>query len=659
LRVCTLPQTTHLDHQRSYILQEVIRANSRLSSRQNATLYKYKSGVGMSPRTIPGLLDTRCAVSPVAPAFYKLGQDKRWEPVSWEQFAQKVAWMGAALIEAGVGRGDHVGILAPTSLDWEYAQMGAFAAGAIVAGIDPNYPPDQLNQVIRLLDPSVLFVQDQAALVKISGGIRDRIKLIIIFDGNPQHVAERSVQDILAACHVPELRKTGAGPEPHDAAVMVFSSGTTGSPKAIVFSHEQVLAAIDAILEAFDDLEEGTVLLCWLPLANLFQRVINFYAIARGATSYILSDPRELMDYIGTIEPHILIGVPRVFERLQSGIIGRIAKLPLPVRYLTQWSLRLGCEQVRAKVSGKRTGIAITVVWHLADKFILKQLRAVFGKRLRYFVSGSAAMPLWLLKWFEAIGLPVLEAYGVSENIIPMATNRFSLRKSGTAGKPLSPNQITLAQDGEILVRGPGIFHGYWNAPESGTERFTADGYWCTGDFGRFDEEGFLSLLGRKSEVFKTPGGKWVSPMRIEEQLQRVAYIEQSVVLQLASGAIASILSMDKAKLMCRMDRRGTDEEPVDEQWFQSTFGEALRADFRAALGDLPAYQRLAGVIVTFQQFSIAGGELTTNLKLRRKIVEARFATHLKRLETAIATTLQANRSTGSRSVLMPVVFLA
>lgn len=616
------------------------------------------NGVTMTRRTIPDLLEARCAASPAAPAFFTLGLDKRWEPVSWEQFARKVAWMRAALIEAGIRRGDRVGILAPTSLDWEYAQMGAFAAAATVAGIDPNYPADQLDQVIRLLDPSVLFVQDQAALAKIPKDTRDRIKLVVILDGNPQRISERSVKDIFAASDAPEPKHAVAGPEPHDAAVIVFSSGTTGSPKAIVFSHEQVLGAIDAIFGAFDDLEEGIVLFCWLPLANLFQRVINFYAIRRGATSYILSNPRELMDHMSSVEPHILIGVPRVFERVQSGIADRITKLPLPVRHLAEWSVRIGQKQALEKSCGKRPGIATTVCWHVADKIILRRLRAVFGKRLRYFVSGSAAMPLWLLEWFEAIGLPVLEAYGVSENIIPMATNRFSLRKSGTAGKPLPPNQISFAEDGEILVRGPGVFRGYWNALDPSAERFTADGYWCTGDFGRRDEEGFLSLLGRKSEVFKTPEGKWVSPMRIEEQLRRVAYIEQSLVLQLGSGVIASIISIDKAKLVCKMDDDGTDDEQLDELCSRGAFGEALRADLGAALGDLPRYQRISGVIVTFQQFSIEGGELTTNLKLRRKIVEGRFAAHLKRLEITIAATLKTGRSVDSGSVLMPVILV-
>jgi long-chain acyl-CoA synthetase len=592
-------------------------------------------------------------------AFFALGPYKNWQPVSWQQFAQKAGWVGAALNEAGIGKGDRVGILAPTSLNWEYAQMGSFIAGAAVAGIDPGYPADQLDQVINLLDPSALFVQDLATLARIPQDVRGRIKLIVVFDGNSNDALERSIQDILAANRGSELRNTFAGPEPGDAAAIVFSSGTTGPPKAIVFSHEQVCAAIDSILAAFDDIEEGVVLLCWLPLANLFQRVINFFAIARGATSYMLSDPRELMNHLGSVQPHILIGVPRVFERMQAGITEHIEKRPRPIRHLIRWAMREGHERAFAKISGKRRGIAATISWQFADKLALRRLRGVFGGRLRYFVSGSAPMPLWLLEWFEGIGLPVLEAYGVSENIIPIATNRFSSRKPGTVGRPLSPNEVRLAPDGEILVRGPGVFNGYWNVPASAPERFTAEGYWCTGDFGRLDEEGFLSLLGRKSEAFKTSGGKWISPMRVEEQLRRVSYIMHSTVFQLDSGEIASILSIDKSKLMrAAIGKAHANEGPINED-FQRIFEETLRTDLSAALSVLPPYQRPVGVIATCNQFSIEGGELTVNLKLRHRIIIERFSSHLQRLETGVAETLKNRRPTGTRSDLRLVIIIA
>jgi long-chain acyl-CoA synthetase len=465
--------------------------------------------------------------------------------------------------------------------------------------------------------------------------------------------------DLLASTPHNANKMTGS-PEPQDPAVMVFSSGTTGLPKAILFSHKQVCDAIEAILDAFDDIEEGTVLLCWLPLANLFQRVINFCAIGRGATSYILSDPRTLMDHIGDVKPHILIGVPRVFERMQTGIVERIEKLPLPLRYLAQGSLLLGRRHAVAKVTGKHPAIASKICWFFVEMLILSRLRAAaFGGRMRYFISGSAAMPLWLLEWFEGLGLPVLEAYGISENIIPISANRFSSRKLGAVGKPVSPTQISLAPDGEILVRGPGVCGGYWRAPAASSERFTLDGFWRSGDVGCLDEEGFLSLLGRKSEAFKTSGGKWVLPMRIEEQLRRVPYISESIVLQLDSGVIASVVNIDRSKLSSPTGGRYKDEDVLDEKFFRHFFAEALQIDLKTVLADLPAYQRPIGVVVTFQQFSIQGGELTTNMKVRRGIVIERFESQLKRLGLDIARASETARSAGSSHVSNPVIVLA
>lgn len=611
----------------------------------------------MSPRTLPGLLEARRRASPGVHAFFTLNPDRSWQAVSWEQFARGAAQIGAALIEAGIGKGDRIGILAPTSLNWEYAQMGAFIAAATVAGIDPNYPADQLAQVLRVLDPPVLFVQNHAMLAKVPVDLRNRIKLIMIFDGNALSASERSVQDILIAGHDVEPEKISGHLEPQDAAVMVFSSGTTGSPKAIVFSHEQVLAAIDAILEAFDDIEPESTLLCWLPLANLFQRIINFCAIGRGFSSYILSDPRDLTEYVASVKPSILIGVPRVFERMQEKIVEHIEKLPWPSRDLVLWSLRLGREYAGAKLSGRRPGITIVICWYFTDKLILRRLRAIFGTRLRYFVSGSAPMPLRLLEWYEAIGLPVLEAYGISENIIPVAINRIWLRKIGTVGKPLSPNRVAFAPDGEILINGPGIFNGYWNAPQHSAERLDINGYWQTGDLGYMDEEGFLFVTGRKSEIFKTSGGKWLSPVRVEERLHQVDYIEQAIVFSLDSGTIATILNIDKVKFM-RRSGCCLQEKSVSEKQLNEACADSLRADLEAALEDLPIYYRPAGVIITLELFSIEGGELTTNLKLRRKIIIDRFASHLKRLEIAISETLKSNRYAGGRSVLTPVILL-
>lgn len=583
-------------------------------------------------RTIPELLAERCRLSPQAPAFLTLDQDKCWQPIDWSEFAINVNRVSITLLGAGIRKGDRVAIMAPTSLNWEYAQMGALSIAATVAGIDQNYPADQLDYVLRYISPSVLFVQDCVALSKIPVELREQIKLIVLFEGNPQKKREISMENILAIDKSIKYQDNYAVPKSQDIAIIVFSSGSTGMPKAIHYSHLQILITIEVILNVFKDIKEDAVFLCWLPLANLFQRVVNFWAIGVGAKSHILSDPRDLMIQIGFVNPHILIGVPKVFNRIQSGVVNHIKESGWPVRYLMQQALRIGRKYALAQLSSRRVGIVATLTWGLADKLLISRLRALFGSRLRYFISGSAAMPIELLEWFEGIGLPVLEAYGVSENIIPIAINRPSLRKLGTVGKPLFPNQVKLAEDGEIMVRGPGVFNGYWNSPDQSIERFSDDGYWYTNDLGYFDEHGFLTLMGRKSDVFKTPEGKWVSPMRIEEQFQQISFVEQCIIFQSASGRVAAILSVDKEKYM----------QEIGSFAETSVFSQAdnlnirsriLWANFESIFQQIPKYQRPIGIIVTLERFTVEGGELTTNMKPRRGAIINNYLLHIKQLE--------------------------
>ncbi len=609
-----------------------------------------------SHETISDLLAARCAASPEATAFFTLDHNKSWQAVSWEQFAKNVSRVSVALIAAGVRKGDRVGILAPTSLNWEYAQMGAFAAGAIVAGIDYNNPSEQLNSIINILDLSVLFVQDQGTLAKIPIELCAKIKLIVLLEDNAQHVYECSMPEILAVEEVVEVWNS-AGPEAHDAALIVFTSGTTDFSKAIVYTHKQVLIAVDTILGVFDDIETGVILLCWLPLANLFQRIINFCAISKGASNYILNDPRDLMNYLDNVSPQILIGVPKIYERIHAGVIDRIDKEMWLTRKLIRWALRIGHKQSHMKLSLLEPSLTDTILWYFADKTILWRLRRIFGSRIRYLISGSAAMPLWLLEWFESIGLPVLEAYGISENIVPNAINRLSARKLGTVGKPLIPNDITLASDKEILIRGPGVFNGYWrNIPDAGyKDRFTADGYWCTGDLGFFDDEGFLSLTGRKTEAFKTSGGKWVMPAQMEAKLRYITYVEEGIVFPLACGKVAAILSVSKLKCPIKNSSM-LENKALAKDDFQDINVEQLRVDLETALHTFPVYQRPIGIIVTVKQFSILSGEMTANLKLRRKTVIDNFASYINELEDEVVSFPKHNQSVHASAAIKPII---
>ncbi|HEY3196411.1 MAG TPA: AMP-binding protein [Nitrospirales bacterium] len=556
------------------------------------------AGNTLGASTIAELLERRAALTPDETAFTLLGSAEH--RVTWAQHALTARAVASSLQNAGIERGDRVGILAPNCIAWEHAQMGALACGAIVVGIDPHYPDGVLAGVLRQVRLAALFVADAAVLTRVPREIRSGLKLTATLSGAPDESSCRTLDElVLAGVLLEPTPPTG-----NDGAIIIFSSGTTGSPKPIVYKHTQVLVAVAALLEAYPEFGKGCRLLCWLPLANLFQRLINLCAIANGATTYMIGDPRTVMDYVAQAAPHLLIGVPRFYEKLHSGVEARIAALPRPASALSRWALRTARR-------GRRTGLR----YALADRLVLQRLRAIFGDNMRYLISGSAPLPRWLVDWFEAIGLPVFEAYGISENIVPISMNRPGAYRAGTVGKPLAPNEVRIAPDGEIEVRGPGVFQGYGIDSERSHNEIEAeiDGFWRSGDLGAFDEDGFLRITGRKNELFKTSTGRWVSPAEIEACLRRIWYVDHAVALGAGRKTVIAVLCVQP-----------------------SAHTASIEMDIATVMQDIAAYQRPAGVLITRQSVTIEGGGLTTNLKLRRKAVETKYEEALGKLFDAV-----------------------
>lgn len=536
--------------------------------------------------TIPALLAARAAETPALTAFYSRTASGAWAPLSWAAFAAEVARLAGALHRAGVGRGTRVAILARTSVEWERAQMAALRLGAVVAGVDPNYPDDALARVLDATAPEALFVDDDATVARLSAAARARLRLV------------RRLRDEFEG---PNAALPDDGPGGDDPAIVTFSSGTTGTPKPIAYTHAQVRVAVHAILEAFPDIGPGSRLACWLPLANLFQRVIDFCAMARGASSHVVEDPREIVQHLPAIAPHVFIGVPRFFEKVQAGVDARMRSA------VARWAL----QRARRRATGEGNGVLERIGFALADRLVLRRVRRVFGGSVRYLISGSAPMPGWLLEWYDAVGLPVYEAYGVSEDIVPVAMNRPGGRRAGSVGRPLPQNEVRLAPDGEVRVRGAGVFTGYLGQPDG--PRPDAEGFWATGDLGALAADGYLRLTGRKSDAFKTPAGRWIVPAEIEARLRRTPYVEYAVVVRAGAGVPVAVLNVDPAQLGGAVP------------------AERIAADASATLGDLPAFARPAGFVVVTEPFSIAAGDLTTNLKPRRAAIAARLGREIER----------------------------
>ena len=583
-----------------------------------AAIHDPESGPGVTgTRTITALLADRAARSPTDPAQWERVADGHWEPTTWKALRDQVARLSRGLRDIGVVAGERVAILAAGSSWWDRMHLAVAAARAVVVGLDPHAGGAQLGSQLALTHPVGIVVDHLSALDALSPAARASLRFVVHLSpegGAPQAACGPVV---VTPGELARLGERDAGrawdeARPDDPVWVIFTSGTTGEPKGLLYRHHQVHRAVEAIVGAFDDITEGARLASWLPLSNPFQRIINLSAVARGAQTYYVPDPREVMRHLPAIRPHVFVGVPRFYEKFHAGAQAALDHGgPLRSR-IARWALRVGERCAACERHGRRAGPFLPLAHRLADALVLRRIRAAFGGELRYLVSGSAPMPPWLLERLHGMGLLVLEAYGLSECIVPVATNRLGAYRFGTVGQAMAGNEIRLAADGELLLRSAGVFEGYLG--NSGGAAVDADGWLATGDFAEIDGDGFVRLVGRKSEVFKTSTGRRVAPAAVEAVLRMVPGVEHAAVFGEARRTLLAVVTV------------GTDATPTP----------ALRDAALRALRVLPDHLRPAGLVVSRRPLTLDAGELTANLKLRRDHVRRRFAAALDALAALV-----------------------
>lgn len=561
--------------------------------------------------TLPGWLAWRAANTPTSPSQWSIHQDDQWQSCDWRAYFTTTARVAAALRRMGLAPGDRLGIMAPSCEKWDVVQMAALAAGAVVVGVDIHEHDERLAKILMVCALKVLVIADEAMLLRLPKDIRAQLVLVITL------APQARSPDVVGWQHLIESVSNNAEwydqARPEAFALIVFTSGTDGEPKGIAYTHRQVTLACSAILEAFPNIGAGARLACWLPLSNLFQRMINFCAIARNAQTYYVENPRDIMRHLPRIAPQVFIAVPRFYEKFYAGIRERLERKPRWQRRVFERALNLARGIDTLRRSGSRIPLGLGAAGAVLDGAALRPARVVMGGQLRFLVSGSAPMPKWLLADLSALGMPVYEAYGMSENIVPISINRLDAVKLGSVGKPMHSNEIRIAADGELLVRGPGVFGGYLGEPPASR---TADGFLATGDYAEQDDEGFITLVGRKSDIFKTSTGRRVAPSAIESLVKQVPDVEQCLVLGANRPFVVAIVWVAANKL--------------------AQLQQGLSAKVRLLVAGLPDYQQPAGLILATRVLSVERGEITPNLKLRRRQIEHNYATDIERLYAQI-----------------------
>ncbi|MET0081744.1 MAG: AMP-binding protein [Sedimenticola sp.] len=575
--------------------------------------------------TIPELLEKRARQTPHETAYWWKDDAGNWNAIDWVHFYQTSYRLKVGLLKHGLVRGRAVGIMAHTSLQWELSHMAVLAAGGVVVGLDPHEVPDNLAHAIVTADISILVVASRELLEVLPEKARNQVRLVVEIESSNSREPEPAVLSFDELCNteVEVVDVDYTDPSQEDLATIIFTSGTTGTPKAIAYRHEQVVFACSSILDTYNDISQGSRLACWLPLSNLFQRMVNLCAIQRGAQTFFVTDPRRIMDELPKISPHVFIAVPRFYEKLYEGLESELAKKPAFIQSLILFCLKNAEADGSSSIGAGGLSALLRDTFRNVNRLLLKKFTDLFGENLRYLISGSAPMPLWLLKRMEAMGLLVLEAYGISENIVPISANRPTEYRFGTVGKPLPGNSVKLSDDGELLISGEGVFHGYLNKDRRSAEPEEDQRYFPTGDYAQIGEDGFLRLTGRKSEVFKTSTGRKIAPFEIEAAIKQVSGVDQAVVFGSGKKVLTAILSVTPPKV----SEEGELKSGISQPEFST-----LRAAIKESLADFPSFKRPAALVITTRPFTIVDGELTSNLKIRRNTIQQNYGRYLDRL---------------------------
>ncbi len=535
-------------------------------------------------------------------AFYRDTARGEWHAITCLKLHLLVEEMQTYLQSSGIHGGTIVGIVLPSGVTWEIVRFACLQIGAAVVGLDHHDLGDTFTHVVAISQAQYL-ITDAAAQQQLTLADYPSVTTAVVIDTDqPTLTIEARARLISSTQPAGETARNRdrESDQRADVAAIVFTSGTGGKPKGIGYSAAQISLAVSAIIEAFPELDDTRRTACWLPLSNLFQQIVNLCALKVGAPIYFVEDPRKIMQLLPQIRPIVLIGVPRFFEKAFESISARFAKLPAPLAGAIGFLLRH---------AGSRT--AAGRLWAMVATPFFAPVRNAFGGQIAFFISGSAPLQPQLLHRFDALGLPIFEAYGLSENIVPVAVNRPAAYRFGSVGRPLDRNELKIAGDGELWCRGPGVCRQYLNSEQQPS--LDQDGFLATGDYAELDTDGYLWLTGRKSEGFKTSTGRLIAPTEIEACLVGIPAIDQAVAFGANRKFIVLLVTL---------------RPPYPDATGMRSIVAAVRRATRA----LTDYKRPAGVALLQHTFSSSGGELTANLKLRRQAVAQRYADHIDAL---------------------------
>ncbi len=620
--------------------------------------------VASEARTLGDVLRRRARVTPSRAAHFTKAVDGVWRRTHWEGFLHAARNMAAGLIELGLEPGERVAILGPTRAEWAFQDFGAQLAGLVSVGVYPMQSPEQLRYLLEHSETRVIFVSGEAELTNVLEAARGLDSLRAIVPWEAEHLGIGGDERLLSPEHFSreappeteaEIERRLAGRSENDTAILIYTSGTTGPPKGAMISHGNILSLLRTDLI---DFYQDDLLLSFLPMAHATERILAFYLrVANGVAAAYASSIGAVLEEVREVRPTVFGSVPRLFEKAYAKVRGEIAKKPAPVQALFGWAERTGKERLRYRLDGKNVPLAVRLRWRVAEKLVFRKIQAAFGGRVRFCISGAAPISYDILEFLWAAGLPIIEGYGMTEATVLTHVGRLETPKLGWIGPPIPILEQRLADDGELLIRGPIVFQGYFKNPEA-TAETVQDGWLHTGDIGELDAEGYLRITDRKKHLIITAGGKNVAPANIERAIKDEsplisqvhahgdrrpfisAILAPSPLETLEWGVEHGVVSRDEytarsTELMANPQARSAAlNAAMAKVTAKKEFCELFLEPVRRGNAKLARVERVRRFTVLDRDFSQEGGELTPTMKTKRSTIEKLYAETLERIYT-------------------------
>jgi long-chain acyl-CoA synthetase len=570
---------------------------------------------------------------PGAPAYYeKIGS--AWAPTSWEEYAGQVRTAARAMIALGVGPGDVVCMLGFNRPEWAIGQLAAMAAGGVGAGIYATNSPPEVRYILAHSEAPIVIVENEAQWEKVNQ-VHDELphlRHVVLMRGaaidDPLALTWEAFMARAAEVDEAALEARLATIDMEGLASLIYTSGTTGPPKAVMLSHGNLASTARTGAELFQ-LTANDVLLSYLPLSHIAEQMFTIHTAATvGYAVYYAESISQLPDNLREVQPTIFFGVPGVWERFRGRVSERLNEAHGARRRIANWAQGVGRRAAEARNTGREPSRALAAQYRLAERLVYRKVKPLLGfSRARSAVSGAAPIDKGILEFFSGLDVTIFEVYGQSEGCGPTTFNRPGATKFGATGQAWPGSEVKLAADGEILMRGPNVFMGYYKDREA-TEATLIDGWLHSGDLGRFDEEGFLTIVGRKKDIIITSGGKNIAPRNIEAALKSLELVGEAVVVGEGRKYLTALLTLDTDAAQRFAEARGLEGQALHAH-------PAVLAAIQAGIDQEvnPQFARVEQVrkfALLERPFSIEGGELTPTLKLKRNVVYDRHQAEIE-----------------------------